>query len=158
MAADWASIRADYEGGASQNSLAAKHGISHQAISKRARKEGWITRLVASPVTQVATIEETDDLATVEKAIALISRRLDEEPENKDIKMLMDSLSQAYKIKILLPTTEQEQETGYDMRGFLHLCTDSELAIIKPILKAVSARQEAEAEAEAEARKIRPIR
>uniref|UniRef100_UPI00257A29D6 helix-turn-helix domain-containing protein n=1 Tax=Oceanithermus sp. TaxID=2268145 RepID=UPI00257A29D6 len=37
----WEEIRARYEGGASARELAREFGVSGQAISKRARKEGW---------------------------------------------------------------------------------------------------------------------
>lgn len=37
----WASIRAEREAGASFPELAKKYGISHQAIQKRAKEEGW---------------------------------------------------------------------------------------------------------------------
>ena len=37
----WETVRAEREAGASFPELAARHGVSHQAISKRAKKEGW---------------------------------------------------------------------------------------------------------------------
>ena len=39
---DWETIRAEYEAGATMGELSRKHGVSKQAISKRARAEGWI--------------------------------------------------------------------------------------------------------------------
>lgn len=39
---DWETIRAEYETGASMGELSRRHGVSKQAISKRARAEGWI--------------------------------------------------------------------------------------------------------------------
>lgn len=38
---NWDKIRAEYEAGASQNSLAARYGISRPAIAKRIAREGW---------------------------------------------------------------------------------------------------------------------
>lgn len=154
---DWALIRAEYEAGASKQALSIKYKVSRQAIIKHAYKEHWITPLVTSPVTPPVTrvsppeLSETSDLPTVEKAILLITRRLDEEPENKDIKMLMDSLSQAYKIKALMPATE-DNYAAYDMREFLASCLPEELAVVNPVIKAVAARK-----AEAE-EKVKPIR
>lgn len=143
---DWVAIRAEYEDGISQHSLAAKYGITQQAISKRARKEQWIVHIHMTPVHQVVTRVTDDnqqqpgDLSTVDNAIDLISRRLAEEPENKDIKMLMDSLSQAYKIKYMLPA-EQGDTSAYDMRELLSFCTEEERAIIKPIFAAATERK-----------------
>jgi hypothetical protein len=37
----WADVRAEREAGASFPELAAKYGVSHQAIQKRAKTEGW---------------------------------------------------------------------------------------------------------------------
>jgi hypothetical protein len=37
----WADVRAEREAGASFPELAAKYGVSHQAIQKRAKEEGW---------------------------------------------------------------------------------------------------------------------
>lgn len=40
-AAQWEDVRAEREAGASFPALASAHGISHQAIQARAKKEGW---------------------------------------------------------------------------------------------------------------------
>ncbi len=37
----WETVRAEREAGASFPELAARHGVSHQAIQKRAKKESW---------------------------------------------------------------------------------------------------------------------
>lgn len=59
----WETIRAEREAGASFPELAAKYGVSHQAIQKRAKAEGWgdgrgvgeiIRRKVAEKVAGVA--------------------------------------------------------------------------------------------------------
>ena len=39
---DWETIRAEYEAGSSMGQLSRKHGVSKQAISKRAKAGGWI--------------------------------------------------------------------------------------------------------------------
>ncbi len=39
---DWETIRAEYEAGSSMGQLSRKHGVSKQAISKRARAGKWI--------------------------------------------------------------------------------------------------------------------
>ena len=39
---DWEAIEADYRAGrCSVRDIAARHGVSHTAINKRARAEGW---------------------------------------------------------------------------------------------------------------------
>jgi hypothetical protein len=37
----WESVRAEREAGASFPELAARHGVSHQAIQQQAKKQGW---------------------------------------------------------------------------------------------------------------------
>ena len=37
----WETIRAEREAGASFPELADKYGVSHQAIQKRAKRDGW---------------------------------------------------------------------------------------------------------------------
>lgn len=39
---DWETIRAEYEAGSSMGELSRKHGVNKAAISRRAKKEGWI--------------------------------------------------------------------------------------------------------------------
>lgn len=151
---DWTAIRTQYEQGLSQRSLALKYDVSQSAISQKAKKENWLIKPLIVPSSQLIadnSLVELTDLSTVEKAIRLISERLNEEPDNKNIKMLMDSLSQAYKIKLLVPPEEQEQSND-SLKAFLAKCTNEELAVVVPITKAV-AKREAEA-----GEKIKPIR
>ena len=42
---DWETIRAEYEAGASMGELSRRHGVDKAAISRRAKKEGWLTDL-----------------------------------------------------------------------------------------------------------------
>ena len=42
---DWETIRAEYEAGATMGELSRKHGVDKAAISRRAKKEGWIADL-----------------------------------------------------------------------------------------------------------------
>lgn len=45
---DWAAVELDYRtGGLTDRALGAKHGVSHTAIQKRAKKEGWVKDLSA---------------------------------------------------------------------------------------------------------------
>lgn len=145
---DWQSIRTEYEAGASLRSLAAKYTVPKSTIESRAKTGNWSRSdiLRTSPL-PLSDLSETSDMATIEKAIRLITRRLDEEPDNKDIKMLMDSLSQAYKIRMLVPAGEDF--SAFDMREFLAGCTDEELEIVRPVIAAVQARR---------AEKITPIK
>ena len=39
---DWETIRAEYEAGSSMGELSRKHGVNKAAISRRAKKEGWV--------------------------------------------------------------------------------------------------------------------
>lgn len=154
---DWPTIRADYEQGISQNSLAIKHHISQQAISKRVRKEGWITRLVVPPTTSYniqQPADEQSELAIVEKALRHLATFLDGDGLETlhSHKLFADALSQYIKLKMILPSEQGQQETPYDMREFLSSCTDEELSIVRSILAAVADRKQLEEE------KIRPIR
>lgn len=147
---DWQSIKKEYEHGASQRSLAAKYGISRQAIIKRIQKEHWITKLVTAPpdiVTSPVTDEdEESDPAILALARRIIAQRLREEPENKDIKMLMDSFSQVKKIELLAPAGEEEN-SHHDMRRIIASATPEESITIRPalpVLHAISQRLQAE--------------
>lgn len=42
---DWETIRAEYEAGASMGELSRRHGVDKAAISRRAKREGWIADL-----------------------------------------------------------------------------------------------------------------
>ena len=42
---DWETIRAEYEAGSSMGELSRRHGVDKAAISRRAKKEGWLTDL-----------------------------------------------------------------------------------------------------------------
>jgi uncharacterized protein YcaQ len=44
---DWASIRVEYEAGASANSLAEKYGVTHTAVNKKRAEQGWVQDLEA---------------------------------------------------------------------------------------------------------------
>lgn len=39
--ADWATVRRSFEAGMSKRRLGDLHGVSRQAVQKRARREGW---------------------------------------------------------------------------------------------------------------------
>jgi hypothetical protein len=79
-ATDWTLIEADYRSGIkSLRTIADEHGISHTAITKRAKREGWLRDLTArtraradalvykaAVSTQVSTPAGPSELATVE--------------------------------------------------------------------------------------------
>jgi hypothetical protein len=79
-AADWTLIQADYRGGIKAlRTIAEEHGISHTAINKRAKREGWLRDLTAKTraradalvykaavSTPVSTPEGPSELATIE--------------------------------------------------------------------------------------------
>ena len=65
-AEQWTDVRAEREAGTSFPDLAKKYGVSHQAIQKRAKKEGWsngedvqevVRRKVAEKVAGVVATE-----------------------------------------------------------------------------------------------------
>lgn len=65
----WDTVRAERESGCSFPELAAKHGVSHQAIQKRAKREGWsggedvqevIRRKVAEKVAGIVAAEHPE--------------------------------------------------------------------------------------------------
>lgn len=114
---NWHKIRAEYIGGASQRSLAAKYGVSHSTIAKHCRIEKWTDERKAA-VNKVAekVIQKTADLAAdnatiaagiKRKALMILDRLFDgylyastehQEfgPVSKDISRLRD-LTAAYK-------------------------------------------------------------
>lgn len=68
----WDTVRAEREAGCSFPDLAAKHGVSHQAIQKRAKKEGWsggedvaevVRRKVAEKVAGIVAAESPEKRA-----------------------------------------------------------------------------------------------
>lgn len=133
---NWSTIKEAYEAGASQTSLARLHGISQQAISKRALKEGWVVGPVVMPPEMVVS----DNL--VDQALADLANYLTGDPAQaklalKDHKLFSDAFSAYMKAKLLTPA---EQGYSTDMRDFLADCTDEELSIIRPVIAAVQAR------------------
>jgi hypothetical protein len=101
---DWPTIRFQFEHGASKNTLAGVHGVSRQAIIKRARQEGWVVQQVTSPVTPVTDEIDTSAPAIAEQARSIIATYMQQNPDYKVLKMLMDSLSQAHKIELTSPS------------------------------------------------------
>ena len=88
----WEDIRAEREAGTSFPELAAKYGVSHQAIQKRAKKEGWasgeevqevIRRKVAEKVASVVANDNPQKKAAAidaaaERSAEVIRRHRDE--------------------------------------------------------------------------------
>jgi hypothetical protein len=143
---DWPAIRAGYERGLSKSALAREYGVSRQVIQYRAKIEQWIEPLFASPSDHFAPLQNNkpeEEMSTVEKAIVLISERLDEKPDNKDIKMLMDSLSQAYKIKQIAPSTDKPAENGIpaDLLQYLSMEQLTELSELEAHQEKLEARK-----------------
>lgn len=150
---DWPSIRAHYEQGVSQRSLARKYGISQQAISKRALKESWVVS--PFPAVVIDNVPDNQPLETSAAAIAEQARYviakaiqkmkegttalgpLTEYEDHKALKLLMDSLSQAHKIE-LTSTSDKPTESGLpaDLLDYLSM---ADLDAISEHQKAVEA-------------------
>ena len=91
----WETIRAERESGSSFPVLAAKHGISHQAIQKRAKKEGWsdgadvegaihrrATEKVAGIVANANPQKRAEAIDAEAERVAEVQRRHREEPNS----------------------------------------------------------------------------
>jgi len=144
MSADWQSIQRELEQGlGTQSSLAVKYGITQQAISKRAIKEGW----VVSP--QVVVVSPTTDEPTlVDQALADLAIHLTGDPKEAKLqlnqhKLFADSFSQYMKAKVL---SEQEQEQELPKGIDWSMFTEDELAIIQPIFAQAEERQRGQQE------------
>lgn len=137
---NWSKIRTEYEHGASQRSLAKKHGVAQPTISERAKKEQWQHSPII-PLSEPIIYSETDEFAIVQKAINHLATFLEntDQMDLKDHKLFADALSQYMKIKLLAPAGEDF--SAFDMREFLAGCTDEELEIVRPIIAAVQARR-----------------
>ena len=90
----WAEIRAEREAGASFPELAARWGVSHQAIQKRAKAEGWgdgtnvaevIRRKVAEKVAGYNPQKKTAAIdAAAERAAEVVRRHQEETNAARD--------------------------------------------------------------------------
>ena len=104
---DWAAIEAGWRAGETMGSLGRRHGVSRQAISKRARKEGWTPsddalaiaatttaqriarpvtgpdhRLAASGTRSPAVMQRVLDILATGGTIPLAARRIGMSPDN----------------------------------------------------------------------------
>ncbi len=143
---DWPAIRAKFETGISQRTLAREFGVSQAAISKQAAKNHW----VISPLFKVITDNLTDNIPqpsdnqepdTSAAAIAVQARYviaqamqhmrqqgltgglLDPNEGHKALKLLMDSLSQAHKIEL---TSSSDKPTASGIAADLLPYLDNE--------------------------------
>lgn len=114
---DWPAIRTKFEQGYRQASLAREYGITQQAISKRALKEGWQAASVVPPTTDY-NIPQSDNsdpqniLATIAILLQKVTERAkDDNLEIKDIKLIADALSQFHKIRLTSPD-DKPTESG----------------------------------------------
>lgn len=112
---DWPAIRAKYEQGIKQASLAREYGITQQAISKRALKESWVVHFVVPPTTDYNTPQPPEHdpqdilsiIGTLLQKVAVHAQATELEP--KDIKLLADAISQFHKVKL---TSTQDKPTA----------------------------------------------
>ena len=138
---DWPSIRAEFEQGLSQRTLAPKYGISQSAISQKAKKESWIITPLIIPASDLITDKSDNDLlAIVQLLLKKTAEHAEGNLEPKDIKLLADALSQFHKIKLTLPPEEQDL-SQYDLRLLLADATPDELAVVQPVFATIDARR-----------------
>ncbi len=111
MSADWQAIRAEYEAGISQRTLAAKYGLSQPAISQYAKAHGWlITRLITPQGDNLV------DSALADLALHLTKDRTKAKLDLKEHKLFADAFSQYMKLKVLFPQEEESSGIYLDLR------------------------------------------
>jgi len=115
--AQWEDIREEYEGGASQASLAKRYGVSRKAVQNHITKEGWTVAGGVTPATMRPMLLPIPTDATTIARIGLsqLARHLQTDSllEIKDHKSLSDALAQYVKVLVTAPQQEQpEQEDG----------------------------------------------
>jgi hypothetical protein len=135
---NWSNIRAEYEAGASQRSLATKYGVSQARISQIAKRDGWIIAPLIIPQQLISSDNIPD------QGIADLANYLNGTPGNAKMllnehKLFADAYTQYRKAKMLEPAGDDF--SAFDMREFLAGCTDEELEIVRPIIAAVQARR-----------------
>jgi hypothetical protein len=120
---DWPAIKAQYEQGVKQNSLAREYGITQQAISKRAVKEGWIVQAVVPPTTfdnfsqHHSHLDDDGDPHNILTIIHVLLKKVAQHADQdnldvKDIKLLADAISQFHKIYLTSPSNDKPTESG----------------------------------------------
>src|SRR5260221_869840 len=108
MSADWQAIRAEYEQGISQRTLAAKYDLSQPAISQYAKAHGWlITRLITPQGDNLV------DAALADLALHLTKDRKKAQLDLKEHKLFADAFSQYMKMKQLF--TQEAESNGIYM-------------------------------------------
>ncbi|TSE32994.1 hypothetical protein LCC91_07760 [Tepidimonas taiwanensis] len=121
----WETIRAEREAGASFPELAAKYGVSHQAIQKRAKAEGWgdgqdvgeiVRRKVAEKVAGVVAAcnpkKRAEAInAAAERSAEIIKRHQEESSE------IRERLYAGLKAHRAAETKEQKQLAFEDLKA-----------------------------------------
>lgn len=123
--ADWQAIRAEFEQGISQRSLALKYGTTQASISRHATKEHWCITPRIIPVSVIQeTAEELSERDLVQKALNQLAVYLDGEGliGLNQHKLFADALSQYIKLKMLFPS-DQPTASGIaaDLLPFLEM-------------------------------------
>lgn len=109
---DWPTIRAKYETGISQRTLAREYGISQAAISKRAAREQWLISPHINQVINDNVLDANDNpepVVIADEALTDLSHHLKGRPDQAKLqltqhKLFADSFSQYIKIKQMLPS------------------------------------------------------
>ena len=134
---DWQAIKGKYEQGIRQASLAREHGITQQAISKRALKEGWQVQFVVSPTTidnfpQPGDNQPDEVLSVIGTLLQKVIKHAQQEDiEIKDIKLLADALSQFHKIRLTSP--DDKPSISGTPSGLLPYLNSEQLGLISEL-------------------------
>lgn len=151
VAADWEAIELAYRAGAlSVREIAKQHGVTHGAVQKRAKRDGWTrdlsakvrkavaTQLVATPV---ATVSPATERQAVEAAAATVvqlvrEHRRDIQGQRSLAELLKAQLEEAIGNRELIEMAiEEETEVAPDAPGYVKAQADQKR---KAMLKAVS--------------------
>ncbi len=153
---DWQYIRAEWELGISERTLATKYSVPKTTLHDRAKAEKWIRMLPTGfrpdPPTTKAVVDTPMSTVNTARLLHEVIHRLAQNDiiDERMVKLLADALSQVHKIQM---TAVIDPETSpYDLRDLLSYCTEEERAIIKPIFTAATARKQEEQE------KLKPMR
>lgn len=146
---DWETIRAEYEAGSTMGELSNRHGVDKSAISRRARKEGWlqdvtgaVNRLVDAKVNGIVnTVDPKKKLEALNNAanekVAVVNRHKQEWAEHKQLVTAAQNAStdkeafeKAKLAKIIAETIKIRQEGERKAWGIVDSVQKSDVEIL----------------------------